>query len=30
VWKTPMEKVIGGPATSRNITTVRRLATRLA
>ena len=29
VWKTPMEKVLGGPATSRNITTVRRLATRL-
>ena len=29
VWKTPMEKVLGGPATSRNITTVRRLAARL-
>lgn len=29
VWKTPMERVLGGPATSRNITTVRRLAARL-
>jgi uncharacterized protein (DUF1697 family) len=29
VWKTPMEKVLGGPATLRNITTVRRLAARL-
>jgi uncharacterized protein (DUF1697 family) len=30
VWKTPMEKVLGGPATSRNITTVRKLAAKLA
>jgi uncharacterized protein (DUF1697 family) len=29
VWKTPMEKVLGGPATSRNITTVRKLAEKL-
>jgi len=29
VWRTPMEKVLGGPATSRNVTTVRRLAERL-
>lgn len=29
VWRTPMEKVLGGPATSRNVTTVRKLATRL-
>jgi uncharacterized protein (DUF1697 family) len=29
VWKTPMEKVLGGPATSRNITTVRKLAAKL-
>lgn len=30
VWRTPMEKVLGGPATSRNVTTVRRLAERLS
>jgi uncharacterized protein (DUF1697 family) len=30
LWKTPMEKVLGGPATSRNITTVRKLALKLA
>ena len=30
VWRTPMEKVLGGPATSRNVTTVRRLAAKLA
>lgn len=29
VWKTPMEKILGGPATSRNVTTVRRLAGKL-
>ena len=29
VWRTPMEKVLGGPATSRNITTVRKLAEKL-
>ena len=29
VWRTPMEKVLGGPATSRNVTTVRKLADRL-
>ena len=29
VWRTPMEKILGGPATSRNVTTVRRLAERL-
>ena len=29
VWRTPMEKILGGPATSRNMTTVRRLAERL-
>ncbi len=29
VWRTPMEKVLGGPATSRNVTTVRKLAARL-
>lgn len=30
VWRTPMEKVLGGPATSRNVTTVRKLAAKLA
>lgn len=30
IWRTPMEKVLGAPATSRNITTVRKLAARLA
>jgi uncharacterized protein (DUF1697 family) len=30
VWRTPMEKVIGGPATMRNVTTVRKLAAKLA
>jgi len=30
LWRTPMEKVLGGPATSRNVTTVRRLAAKLA
>ena len=30
VWRTPMEKVLGGPATSRNVTTVRKLAGRLS
>ena len=29
VWRTPMEKVLGGPATSRNVTTVRKLAEKL-
>lgn len=29
IWRTPMEKVLGGPATSRNMTTVRRLAEKL-
>ena len=29
VWRTPMEKVLGGPATSRNVTTVRKLAGKL-
>lgn len=29
VWRTPMEKVLGGPATSRNVTTVRKLAALL-
>lgn len=29
VWRTPMEKVLGGPATARNVTTVRRLADKL-
>jgi uncharacterized protein (DUF1697 family) len=29
VWRTPMEKILGGPATSRNVTTVRKLAARL-
>lgn len=29
VWRTPMEKVLGGPATSRNVTTVRKLAAKL-
>jgi len=29
LWRTPMEKVLGGPATSRNVTTVRRLAEKL-
>lgn len=29
IWRTPMEKVLGGPATSRNVTTVRKLAARL-
>jgi uncharacterized protein (DUF1697 family) len=29
IWRTPMERVLGGPATSRNVTTVRRLADRL-
>jgi uncharacterized protein (DUF1697 family) len=28
VWRTPLEKVIGMPATFRNITTVRKLAAR--
>jgi uncharacterized protein (DUF1697 family) len=28
VWRTPLEKVIGGPATVRNITTVRKLAAK--
>jgi len=30
VWRTPMEKVLGGPATSRNVTTVRKLADKLS
>jgi len=30
VWRTPMEKVLGGPATSRNVTTVRKLAEKLS
>jgi uncharacterized protein (DUF1697 family) len=30
VWRTPMEKVLGGPATTRNVTTVRKLAAKLA
>lgn len=30
VWRTPFEKVIGGPGTMRNITTVRKLADLLA
>lgn len=30
VWRTPMEKVLEGPATSRNVTTVRKLAEKLA
>lgn len=30
IWRTPMEKVLGGPATSRNVTTVRRLAEQLS
>jgi len=30
VWRTPMEKILGGPATSRNVTTVRKLAAKLA
>jgi uncharacterized protein (DUF1697 family) len=30
VWRTPMEKVLGGPATMRNVTTVRKLAAKLA
>lgn len=29
VWRTPMEKVLGGPATSRNVTTIKKLAARL-
>jgi uncharacterized protein (DUF1697 family) len=29
VWRTPMEKILGGPATSRNVTTVRKLAAKL-
>lgn len=29
VWRTPMEKVLDGPATSRNVTTVRKLAAKL-
>lgn len=29
IWRTPMEKVLGGPATSRNVTTVRKLAAKL-
>ena len=29
LWRTPMEKVIGGPATARNVTTVRKLAEQL-
>ena len=29
LWRTPMEKVLGGRATSRNVTTVRRLARKL-
>lgn len=30
VWRTPFEKVIGGPGTMRNITTVRKLADLLS
>jgi uncharacterized protein (DUF1697 family) len=30
IWRTPMEKVLGGPATSRNVTTVRKLAAKLS
>ncbi len=30
VWRTPMEKILGGPATSRNVTTVRKLAGKLS
>jgi len=30
VWRTPMEKVLAGPATLRNVTTVRRLAGKLS
>jgi uncharacterized protein (DUF1697 family) len=29
IWRTPMEKILGGPATSRNVATVRRLAEKL-
>ena len=29
IWRTPMEKVLAGPATSRNVTTVRKLAAKL-
>lgn len=30
IWRTPLEKVIGGPATMRNVTTVRKLAAKFA
>jgi uncharacterized protein (DUF1697 family) len=30
LWRTPMEKVVGGPGTVRNVTTVRKLAAKLA
>jgi uncharacterized protein (DUF1697 family) len=30
IWRTPMERVLGGPATSRNVTTVRRLVEQLS
>ena len=29
VWRPPLEKVIGGPGTMRNLTTVRKLAAKL-
>jgi uncharacterized protein (DUF1697 family) len=30
IWRTPLEKIIGTPATMRNVTTVRQLAAKLA
>lgn len=30
IWRTPLEKVIGMPATMRNVTTVRKLAEKLS
>lgn len=30
IWRTPLEKLIGTPATMRNVTTVRKLAAKLA